>query len=182
MKRSAFLTFLSFLPFLKISAKHRSSFLKETCKTESDAEGPFYKKGAPARTLIENEGTKLTIRGRVLNASDCSTPVPNAILDIWHCDTTGKYDNNGFRCRGIVNSDSKGEYTFTTIYPPSYGSRPRHIHVKVRAKGFNDLTSQIYFKGDPNIRNDFARNADASRVIEVNNSNNGLAGIFDVYL
>ena len=33
--------------------------------------------------------------------------------------------------------------------------RPAHIHVKVRAGGFRELTTQLYFKGDPFNQNDF---------------------------
>lgn len=182
MKRGTFLAILGSLPFFGRAAKMKSPVLSESCKTQKDAEGPFYKEGSPARTVIEREGTQLTITGRILKASDCSTPVGGALLDIWHCDAKGKYDNEGFKCRGIVTSDASGRYAFTTIYPPPYDSRPRHIHVKVRANGFSELTSQIYFKGDPNIRNDFARNADSSRVIEVRDSENGLSGVFDIYI
>ena len=82
----------------------------------------------------------------------------------------------------MVKSDVNGSYTFTTIYPPPYGSRPRHIHFKVRAEGFPELTSQIYFKGDPNINNDFARNAESDRVIELNSKNSVLTGQFDIYI
>ncbi|HZI24611.1 MAG TPA: hypothetical protein VFD46_06015, partial [Chryseolinea sp.] len=60
--------------------------------------------------------------------------------------------------------------------------RPRHIHVKVRAEGFSELTSQIYFKGDKNLQNDFARSADASRIISLNKVEKTLKGQFDIYL
>lgn len=82
----------------------------------------------------------------------------------------------------MVKTDGAGRYTFTSIYPPSYGNRPRHIHVKVRADGFEELTTQIYFKGDKNIRNDFARNADASRIIELVTEGDMRKGHFDIYL
>lgn len=182
MKRNTFLTALSLLPFLRGTAASRISFFTATCKTQSDQEGPFYKKGAPFRSQLEQDGTAFTIKGKVLLASDCSTPVADAIVDIWHCDNEGNYDNSGYKCRGMVKTARDGAYTFQTIYPPPYGSRPRHIHIKVRAKGFPELTSQIYFKGDPKINNDFARNAAAARVIEVNKNEGNLTGTFDIYL
>ena len=182
MKRKTFLAALSFLPVVNGIGKVRVPFLSESCKTQKDAEGPFYKKGAPLKAVIEDQGSALTIQGKILKASDCSTPVANAAVDIWHCDSSGNYDNDGFKCRGVVNSDANGKYSFKTIYPPSYGSRPRHIHFKVPAKGFPELTSQIYFKGDKNLQSDFARNAESSRVLEVKTKGDALAGQFDIYL
>jgi len=181
MKRYSFIGSMLLLPLLKVFGKSRSP-LSEECKTQADQEGPYYKGGAPLRTIIEREGEPLTIQGVIVKASDCSTPVSGAVVDIWHCDSKGRYDNEGFKCRGVVKSGKNGKYAFTTIFPPSYGSRPRHIHIKVRADGFSELTSQIYFKGDKNLLNDFARNASTSRVISLNKAENILKGQFDIYL
>jgi catechol 1,2-dioxygenase len=181
MKRKSFIASILLLPVTRVFGSVTKAISKE-CKTQRDAEGPFYKEGSPLKSVIETEGEPLTIRGTVFQSSDCSTPVGNAIIDIWHCDSKGKYDNEGFKCRGVVKSDSKGRYSFKTILPPSYGSRPRHIHFKVRAEGFKELTSQIYFKGDPNLQNDFARNAEASRVLEIAKTDGLQNGRFDIYL
>jgi catechol 1,2-dioxygenase len=181
MKRYSFIGSMLLLPLLKVFGKSKSP-LAEVCKTQADQEGPYYKDGAPLRTVIESEGERLTIQGVIVKASDCSTPVSGAVVDIWHCDSKGRYDNDGFKCRGVVKSDKNGKYTFTTIFPPSYGSRPRHIHIKVRADGFSELTSQIYFKGDKNLRNDFARDASATRIISLNKTESILKGNFDIYL
>ncbi|HYC84586.1 MAG TPA: intradiol ring-cleavage dioxygenase [Chryseosolibacter sp.] len=182
MKRKSFITALGLLPVARVFGGVQVPFLSNTCKTQRDQEGPFYKDGAPERNRIETNGAPLRIRGRVIRADDCQTPVANAVLDIWHCDNQGDYDNEGFKCRGLVKSDAAGNYQFTTIFPPSYGRRPRHIHFKVRAGGFPELTSQIYFKGDPNIKNDFARNAEESRVIELKMENDIRVGVFDIYI
>ena len=182
MKRKLFLSFLTALPVLKLFGSVKVPFLSGACRTQKDQEGPFYKDGAPKRSVIETDGKRLTIQGTIFSAKDCSSPVANAVVDIWHCDKTGNYDNEGYKCRGTVQADSKGNYSFTTIYPPSYGSRPRHIHFKVRAKGFAELTSQIYFKGDPRINNDFARNAESGRVLDLTDKNEYLAARFDIYV
>ena len=181
MERKSFLASMLFFPVLKFFGRP-ADITAAACKTQRDQEGPYYKEGAPLKTLIETNGDALTITGTILKASDCSTPVSNAIIDVWHCDKNGKYDNDGFKCRGLVKSDSQGRYSFKTIFPPSYGSRPRHIHIKVRAEGFTELTSQIYFKGDPHIQNDFARNADASRVLSLAKADHSLHGRFDIYI
>ncbi|HTF19489.1 MAG TPA: hypothetical protein VK658_15535 [Chryseolinea sp.] len=181
MKRTSFIGSLLFLPVAKLFGKANILPLKE-CKTQRDAEGPFYKPGAPLKVIIETEGQPLHIAGTIFKASDCTTPVANAVIDIWHCDSSGNYDNQGFKCRGVVKSDSRGKYAFKTIFPPSYGSRPRHIHVKVRAEGHTELTTQIYFQGDTNLQNDFARNAETSRVLSLTSGQGEQHGLFDIYI
>ncbi|SHG42523.1 Protocatechuate 3,4-dioxygenase beta subunit [Chryseolinea serpens] len=181
MKRKSFVASLTLLPIVKLFGTP-GGLISGECRTQRDAEGPYYKAGAPLKTTIETEGDALTISGRVFQSSNCATPVANATIDIWHCDAHGNYDNNGFKCRGVVKSDSQGRYSFKTIFPPSYGSRPRHIHFKVRAAGFKELTSQIYFKGDPNLQNDFAKNAEPSRVLSIKETQGGQHGQFDIYI
>jgi protocatechuate 3,4-dioxygenase beta subunit len=88
----------------------------------------------------------------------------------------------GFKGRAQLKTDSNGRYSFSTIYPPSYGRRPRHIHFKVRAAGHAELTTQLYFAGDPYLKNDFARDAAADRVIALASANNSLSGKFDIYI
>ena len=181
MKRTSFVSSLMLLPIFKLFGRS-NGFVAKECKTQRDAEGPYYKGGAPLKTVIETEGEVLTITGTIFQSTDCTTPVSNAIVDIWHCDSSGQYDNSGFKCRGLVKSDINGKYSFKTILPPSYGSRPRHIHFKIRSTGFKELTSQIYFKGDPNLQNDFARNAEPSRVLDINKIKGEQRGQFDIYI
>ena len=181
MERKSFLASFLLLPFARYFG-WPSTVVGKECRTQADVEGPFYRGGSPLRSVIETDGERLTISGRVLKSSDCSSPVVNATLDLWHCSAQGIYDNEGYKCRGMVKTDSQGRYTFQTIFPPSYGSRPRHIHFKVRATGFSELTSQIYFRGDPHIQKDFARNAEATRVISLSKNKNQLFGNFDIYI
>ncbi|MEX2235119.1 MAG: hypothetical protein WD824_23350 [Cyclobacteriaceae bacterium] len=183
MDRKTFIQLLTAIPLVNIPFKGLAkSCGADDCKTQKDAEGPFYKADAPSRFVIETEGQPLRIAGQVLKGDDCETPVPNAILDIWHCDNHGDYDMKGYKGRGQVKTDSQGKYSFTTIVPPPYGSRPRHIHFKIRAKGERELTTQLYFQGDPNIQNDFARNAEKSRIISLKSENDLKTGLFNIYL
>jgi protocatechuate 3,4-dioxygenase beta subunit len=91
--------------------------------------------------------------GTVLSAQ-CK-PVSNALLDFWHSDEEGAYDNRGFRYRGHQHADAQGRYRLETIIPAHYPGRTRHIHVKVQAPGRRVLTTQIYFPGDPGNQRDF---------------------------
>ena len=70
---------------------------------------------------------------------DCK-PVPNALLDFWHSDEQGAYDNRGFRYRGHQHADAQGRYRLETIVPAEYPGRTRHIHVKVQAPRGRILT------------------------------------------
>lgn len=180
MERKRFLRVLATIPLIsipwaKVGAKG------QPCHTQADAEGPFYKADAPERELIERDGVPLKIEGRVLS-SDCESPIADAILDIWHCNQHGEYDMEGFRGRGLVKTDAEGKYQFITIFPPPYMNRPRHIHVKVRAKGKKELTTQLYFKGDQRIKNDFARNAREDRVIALSNKGDMKTGVFNIWV
>ena len=124
-------------------------------RTPSQTAGPFYTLDSPRRTsLIEpdSKAERLTVTGVVL-LPQCK-PVANALLDFWHCDETGEYDNKGFRYRGHVFADAQGRYRLETIVPGEYPGRTRHIHVKVQAPGGRVLTTQLYFPDEPRNRSD----------------------------
>ena len=127
-------------------------------------QGPFYSTNAP--TILNNHlalanepGTRLTISGWVHNL-DCTEYIAGAILDIWHADDAGTYDNTGFNLRGKTTSNNQGFYLFETIYPGKYlngnSYRPAHIHFKITPPGYPLLTTQLYFQGDSDIPSDAA--------------------------
>jgi len=118
--------------------------------TAPQTEGPFFKTNTPLRSSLVEPGSKaprLLVTGQVLSAQ-CK-PVANALLDFWHADEDGEYDNRGFRCRGHQFTDAQGRFRLATIVPAEYPGRTRHIHVKVQAPGRRILTTQLYFPGDP---------------------------------
>lgn len=132
---------------------------KGDCDTTNDILGPFYRPNAPFRsdlTYAGQPGTKIILKGKVFK-SDCTTSLKDAIVEIWQCDTEGKYDNDTkeYKLRGRLKTNENGEYSFSTIIPGKYLSgklyRPSHIHYRVTHKNSKELISQIYFKGDPNI-------------------------------
>jgi protocatechuate 3,4-dioxygenase beta subunit len=92
-------------------------------------------------------------------------PLPRVVVDLWHADDTGDYDNRGFRCRGHVLTDEAGRYQFRTILPGLYTGRTRHYHVKVAPPGRPLLTTQLYFPNEPaNTRDDLFQRALLMRV------------------
>ena len=125
--------------------------------TQNDVEGPYYLPGAPFRTEIsgkDEEGARLVIRGDVF-ATDCRTPVEDALVEVWQTDASGTYyyQDAGYRLRGQMKTDEKGRFAFHSIRPGRYrimsGFRPAHIHIKVSHPDYEVLTTQIYFLGDP---------------------------------
>src|SRR5260221_3201191 len=123
--------------------------------TAQQTEGPFFKTNTPRRiSLVEpqSKAPRLVVTGQVLSAQ--CRPVANALLDFWHADEDGEYDNRGFRYRGHQFTDAQGGYRLQTIVPAEYPGRTRHIHVKVQAPGKRILTTQLNFRVEPGTRRD----------------------------
>ena len=173
------------LPLLGAYAFSRDLLLaatEESPETENNWEGPFYKPGAPVRSVFLEKrmaGTPLTLAGRVLDTR--GRPLNGALLDVWHADHTGAYDNQGFTLRGKLHTDDEGRYTLRTIKPLYYGPpgdmRPSHIHVKASFEKSPILTTQLYFKGDP--WNAFDPGVRPSLTLSPRNKADGLAANFD---
>lgn len=123
--------------------------------TLAETEGPFFKPRSPERADLIEAGTKgrpIVLAGQVLDRS--CRPLAHALVDLWHADDTGNYDNAGFRLRGHVFTDPEGRYRFRTIVPALYTGRTRHFHVKVQPAGARLLTTQLYFPDEPMNRRD----------------------------
>lgn len=132
--------------------------LAQTCGvlTPRQTEGPFYTPNTPLRTSLVEAGSKaprIVLSGRVLTRQ-CQ-PAAGALVDLWHADEEGAYDNTGYRYRGHTFADAEGRYHFETIVPALYPGRTRHYHVKVQAKGGALLTTQLYFPNEPANQRDF---------------------------
>ena len=150
--------------------------------TAQQTEGPYFTPNSPERTSLREadmNGTNLTVAGTVLT-TNCQ-PLAGALVDIWHADDAGEYDNVGYRLRGHQFTDVAGRYSFETIVPGLYPGRTRHIHVKVQAPNQPILTTQLYFPNEPDNDRDgiFA----AVLVMDVQDQADGSkAGAFDFVL
>jgi catechol 1,2-dioxygenase len=168
--------------------------------TEDNILGPFYRMGAPFRGKVTpplEAGTVLQISGRVW-AFDTRRPLPSAVIDIWQANSQGRYDNDDpnnppardlFRNRTRLITDETGYYEFETIHPGRYligpnTWRPAHIHYLVRAQGYRQLITQLYFQGDPHNRTDeFIKESLIIQVSQVRNpAGTYEAGTFDIVL
>ena len=164
------------------------------CDTTNDILGPFYRAEAPMRqdlTYPGLSGSEITLQGTVYGP-DCVTPLPNALVEIWHCNTEGEYDNDSsaFRQRGKWKTDQNGNYSFKTILPGKYLNgqlyRPAHIHFRVTEKNSRELVSQLYFQGDPHlIKDPWASQKKAMKrilPIALEDTHGNLAVTFDIHL
>jgi protocatechuate 3,4-dioxygenase beta subunit len=141
-------------------------------QTPTEIEGPFYPviaqqdkdfdltkvKGRKAKAL----GQHIVIHGVVIDTE--GNPVEGATVDLWQANAAGRYshphDSNpapvddNFQGWAIVPSGQSGVFRFRTVLPGIYPvgggwSRPPHIHFKVTKKGYIELTTQLYFPGQP---------------------------------
>lgn len=149
-------------------------------ETPAQTEGPFYTPDTPQRTsfLEDGVGTRLLVTGRVLSMN-CA-PIADAILDFWHADDTGQYDNESYRFRGHQFTDADGNFRLETVMPGLYTGRTRHIHVKVQGPTTPLLTTQLYFPGEPQNETDGIFNP--ALVMDVQDTGNGKTATFDFVL
>lgn len=100
---------------------------------------------------------KLTFQVSRMLAGECN-PLPEAQLDVWHCNAMGVYSDvrdPGFSTvgqkflRGYQVTDAQGTAQFLTVYPGWYPIRTVHMHFKIRtapmARRGYEFISQLYF-------------------------------------
>jgi protocatechuate 3,4-dioxygenase beta subunit len=121
----------------------------EVHETETRSEGPFYKPDAPFRNALVEDGmpgVQFRFTGRMLNTR--GIPVGNGLIDLWHANHEGVYDNAGFKLRGRIRTDQEGRFDIRTIMPKEYGSRAAHFHLKLSGDNCRGITTELYFKGN----------------------------------
>lgn len=140
-------------------------------ETPQQTEGPFY----PIKNQADKNNDLTVVMGKPLKAlgeqvaligvvtdQNCNI-VEGALVEIWQACASGKYNHPSdpnqskldpnFQYWGQSVTNSKGEYFFKTIIPGSYPAttawvRPPHIHMKVQLRGYEALTTQVYFSGN----------------------------------
>lgn len=132
---------------------------EEVCvPTRSDSLGPFYVSGMPVLADLNRwgkQGEPLLVTGRVLDAGDQAMAVAGARIEIWQTDGEGDYhpsddgaaadyDDRELDMRGTVLGDADGMFAYRTLIPAAYWPRPRHIHYRITAPGYQTLVTQHY--------------------------------------
>lgn len=163
-RRSVLATLLALPSFPALADKHRSlplaGLLDPTpaCgedPTPEQTAGPFYTPDVPLKYDLSNdtdEGQPMTLLGFVLDRN--CRPLPGALVEIWHADSHGTYDNQGHRLRGHQLTDDRGRWGFETIVTQHYAFRTAHYHFRVRREDGSILTTQLYFPDHPRNASD----------------------------
>jgi protocatechuate 3,4-dioxygenase beta subunit len=161
--------------------------------TTTDILGPFYRPGAPMRSNLVPAGSKgvpLNLVGTVYQP-DGTTPHSDVLIEAWQCDENEHYDNTSddYLFRGITKTDDNGKYNFQTIVPVPYEAspnswRPAHIHLRISSASYQDLITQIYFKGDPHLDSDSSSSSPtaANRILKISEKNGVKTVAFDVVM
>lgn len=126
----------------------------DAAETPPQTEGPYYRPDAPRRSTLgapSLDQSAFALCGFVLD-TDCK-PIPGAIVEIWHADHRGAYDNEDFGGRGYQLTDPGGRWGFDTITTHHYAFRTAHYHFRIKVPDSPLLTTQLYFPDHP-------RNAD----------------------
>ncbi|MFQ5911787.1 MAG: intradiol ring-cleavage dioxygenase [Nitrospinota bacterium] len=178
--------------------------------TPPQGEGPFYPDVLPLdkdNDLVSVEGRSELALGRITHIFGRirdvdGRPVRSARIEIWQCDSLGRYIHSldpgrgprdpNFQGYGRTVTDDKGRYRFRAIKPVPYPGRTPHIHFAVSAKGSRRLTTQMYVEGEPLNKTDFllnrVGNAEARRSLIAalkplpNHEKEALIGQFDIVL
>lgn len=146
--------------------------LQRRPRTESELTGPdnVLRRLPPLRGDLAGHGAKralgqlIHLRTRVVDED--GTPVPGAVVEIWHCNAAGKYihpndshdapeDPNFYGAARLVANES-GLIELRTIKPGAYPVpasggwwRPPHVHFSVWGRVWlSRLVTQMFFPGD----------------------------------
>jgi protocatechuate 3,4-dioxygenase alpha subunit len=129
--------------------------------TPSQTVGPFFHYALPydagPRLVPEDALDAIRLSGVVLDGE--GSPVPDALVEIWHAGPDGKFcDHPGvyaeptqFRGFGRCGTDADGGYQFRTLKPagvPTLDGGPQapHIAMSVFARGMlRRLVTRVYF-------------------------------------
>lgn len=177
---------LLFRPFSAVAAQPNTLEPTPACGdadeiTIAQTAGPFFKPRSPERrSLLEPgiRGSRIVIEG-VVRSTRCQ-PLTGALVDFWHADAHGVYDNTGFKLRGHQFTDQAGRYRLETIVPGVYPGRTRHFHVRVQAPDGTVLITQLYFPGEPANRSDWIFNG--KLVLSIRDGGGDKTAAFDFVL
>nr|WP_296765275.1 catechol 1,2-dioxygenase [Rhodococcus sp. (in: high G+C Gram-positive bacteria)] len=173
-------------------------------------EGPYYVPDAPelgSAAILpirdDESGTPLLFKGQVRDVA--GNALPHAVIEIWHADSDGYYSQFApgipeWNLRGTVTTDDQGQYWIHTMKPAPYqiptdgacGNlitaagwhpwRPAHLHLKVAADGFQQITTQLYFPGDEHNDDDVANAVKPELILDPQDVDGGQEVTYDFVL
>jgi protocatechuate 3,4-dioxygenase alpha subunit len=116
--------------------------------TPSQTVGPYFSIGLPWEDGpdVVPEGTEgeFWLRGRVLDGE--REPIPDALVETWQADPSGRYGSEMFIGFGRCPTDEDGAWAIRTIKPWGRDGQAPHIAVSVFARGLlHRVVTRIYF-------------------------------------
>jgi len=76
--------------------------------------------------------------------------VPDALVETWQPDPSGRFHTPGFRGLGRCATDDDGRYAIRTVKPGVVADQAPHIDVSVLARGLlHRVVTRIYFVDEP---------------------------------
>ena len=149
--------------------------------TQNTVRGPFYRPDAPHLPLgadisLDGIGERLTVSGIVQDLD--GVRLAGATVETWQANAEGFYENQQpdlqpeFNLRGVFTTNAEGRFTYKTVKPAGYSvpddgpvgqmlgrigyplRRPAHLHFLIKAKGYQPLTTHVFERGDPHLRED----------------------------
>ena len=116
--------------------------------TPSQTVGPYFAIGLPwpdGPDVVPDGDVR--IRGRILDGE--RAPIPDALVETWQADPSGRYEVEGFRGFGRCPTDEDGAYAIRTVKPGAVNGQAPHIAVSVFARGLlNRVVTRVYFPED----------------------------------
>jgi len=121
--------------------------------TPSQTVGPFFAIGLPwpdgPHVVPAGTPGAVWLRGQVVDGA--GEPVPDALIETWQADATGRYGADGFRGFARAPTDDAGHYAILTVKPgpvpgPDGSTQAPHVAVSVFARGLlNRVVTRVYF-------------------------------------
>ncbi|KAL8283692.1 hypothetical protein RQP46_005487 [Phenoliferia psychrophenolica] len=144
--------------------------------TEATVLGPFFTEDShdiPNGESIasEGKGEYMFVQGRVLDLE--GKGVAGCTIETWETDEDGLYDTqyegrSAPDCRGRITTDKDGKYCYRAVLPVAYPiPNDAHLHMQFAAKGFEPLTTALYFTGDVYLKSDAVFGVKSSLVVDV---------------
>ena len=125
--------------------------------TPQATQGPYWFDPKLDRSDVTEGRPGAPVRVAVTVVDGGCRPIPNARVDLWHCDAAGIY--SGYEgqgddhrvgakgrtfLRGAQVTDAAGRAAFRSIWPGWYEGRAPHMHIKVFLDARTVLTCQLF--------------------------------------
>jgi catechol 1,2-dioxygenase/hydroxyquinol 1,2-dioxygenase len=154
-----------------VNTLHDATAIEESTRTS--LLGPFFREESPQlepgqQISKRDQSQEILLWGNVRSVA--GDPIERAQVMVWQTSSTGTYDlqegdGSFVDYRGTFHADAYGAYQVRTVRPLGYfipmdgpvgalvraqnrqGCRPAHIHFLIRAPGYRELVTALYFDG-----------------------------------